>query len=59
MSQTGNLPAGGPKPTETLGYQIIRWCQRYIVQPDGDRAGEPWQFTPSNFVSKSGLPPSN
>jgi hypothetical protein len=43
--QTGNLPAGVPKPSETLGYTIIRWCQKYIVQPDGDTAGEPWKFT--------------
>jgi hypothetical protein len=28
-----------------LGYEVIRWCSKYIVQPDGDRAGEPWQFT--------------
>ncbi|MGW2919514.1 hypothetical protein ACWDBF_16870 [Streptomyces angustmyceticus] len=47
--QTGNLPAGVPKPTETLGYQIIRWAQKFIVQPDGDRAGEPWQFTPEQL----------
>ncbi|MFD8886433.1 hypothetical protein ACFV0H_28515 [Streptomyces erythrochromogenes] len=47
--QTGNLPAGVPKPNETLGYQIIRWCQKYIVQPDGDRAGESWQFTPEQL----------
>lgn len=47
--QTGNLPAGVPKPNETLGYQIIRWAQKYIVQPDGDRAGESWQFTPEQL----------
>ncbi|MCX5201495.1 phage terminase family protein [Streptomyces sp. NBC_00237] len=49
MSQTGNLPSQVPKPSETLGYQIIRWCQKYIVHPDGDRAGEPWQFTPEQL----------
>ena len=43
--QTGNLPEGVPSPSETLGYEIIRWAQKYIVQPDGDRAGESWQFT--------------
>ncbi|WP_326827420.1 hypothetical protein [Streptomyces sp. NBC_01751] len=43
--QTGNLPEGVPSPKETLGYEVIRWCSKYIVQPDGDRAGEPWQFT--------------
>ncbi|WP_433332544.1 hypothetical protein [Spirillospora sp. CA-294931] len=44
-SQTGNLPKGVPTPYETLGYQILRWCETYIVQPDGERAGEPWKFT--------------
>jgi hypothetical protein len=43
--QTGNLPEGVPSPKETLGYEIIRWAQKYIVQPDGDRAGESWVFT--------------
>ncbi|MGV9693338.1 hypothetical protein ACWDUX_30010 [Streptomyces sp. NPDC003444] len=43
--QTGNLPTGVPSPRETLGYEIIRWAQKYIVQPDGDNAGEPWKFT--------------
>lgn len=44
--QTGNLPKGVPTPYETLGYQILRWCESYIVQPDGETAGEPWRFTP-------------
>jgi hypothetical protein len=43
--QTGNLPAGVPAPYETLGYQIIRWAQKYIVQPDGENAGQPWRFS--------------
>ncbi|MFC9974315.1 hypothetical protein ACFVH6_25765 [Spirillospora sp. NPDC127200] len=43
--QTGNLPDGVPHPKETLGYQILRWCSKYLVQPDGERAGEPWEFT--------------
>jgi phage terminase large subunit-like protein len=43
--QTGNLPEGVPSPQETLGYEVIRWCSKYIVQPDGDKAGEPWTFT--------------
>jgi hypothetical protein len=47
--QTGNLPAGVPKPNETLGYGIIRWAQKFIVQPDGDTAGEPWKFTPEQL----------
>lgn len=47
--QTGNLPAGVPKPSETLGYGIIQWAQKFIVQPDGDNAGEPWEFTPEQL----------
>ncbi|MFD7017201.1 hypothetical protein [Streptomyces sp. NPDC059928] len=49
MAQTGNLPSGVPAPHETLGYQIIRWAQTYIVQPDGDSAGEPFKFTPEQL----------
>jgi len=44
--QTGNLPQGVPHPTRSLGYQILRWCEKYIVQPDGENAGQPWRFTP-------------
>ncbi|MET8143332.1 hypothetical protein ABZU32_23775 [Sphaerisporangium sp. NPDC005288] len=43
--QSGNLPEGVPHPTRSLGYQILRWAERYIVQPDGENAGQPWQFT--------------
>jgi phage terminase large subunit-like protein len=39
------LPEGVPSPKDTLGYEIIRWAQKYIVQPDGERAGESWEFT--------------
>lgn len=45
--QTGNIPAGPPKLT--LGWQILRWAERYIVQPDGEDAGDPWQFTPEQM----------
>jgi hypothetical protein len=44
--QTGNLPKGVPHPKDTLGYQILRWCETYIVHPDGRHAGKPWTFTP-------------
>jgi hypothetical protein len=43
--QTGNLPAGVPHPRDTLGYAILRWCERFIVHPDGENAGQPWTFT--------------
>ncbi|WP_344024048.1 hypothetical protein [Streptomyces luteireticuli] len=46
---TGNVPPGVPHPSRSLGYEIIRWCRRYIVQPDGERAGEPWQFSPEQL----------
>lgn len=44
-TQTGNLPKGVPSPSRSLGYQILRWAETYIVQPDGEHAGEPWKFT--------------
>ncbi|MDX3206057.1 terminase [Streptomyces scabiei] len=49
MPQTGNIPKGVPHPTRSLGYQIIRWAQKYIVQPDGEDAGQPWKFTPEQL----------
>lgn len=41
--QTGNLPPG--LPDRTLGWGILLWASRYIVQPDGERAGARWKFT--------------
>jgi phage terminase large subunit-like protein len=47
--QTGNLPESVPSPKETLGYHVIRWAKKYVVTPDGERAGEPWEFTPEQL----------
>ncbi|MCX4554128.1 terminase large subunit [Streptomyces sp. NBC_01500] len=47
--QSGNLPEGVPSPKETLGYQVIRWAKKFVVTPDGERAGEPWEFTPEQL----------
>jgi phage terminase large subunit-like protein len=41
--QTGNLPDGWPE--RSLGWHILAWTTRYIRQPDGPRAGEPFVFT--------------
>ncbi|GAA0455741.1 hypothetical protein GCM10009544_18090 [Streptomyces stramineus] len=49
MPLTGNMPTGVPHPTRSLGYGIIRWCQRYILQPDGENAGQPWRFSPEQL----------
>ena len=43
--QTGNLPKGVPPPERSLGYGILRWCEKYLLQPDGENAGKPWRFT--------------
>ena len=32
-------------PKRTLGWQIIGWCAKYLLQPDGLHVGEPWKFT--------------
>jgi hypothetical protein len=29
----------------TLGWGIIEWAEEYLLQPDGDEAGEPFRFT--------------
>ena len=45
--QTGNIPSHMPE--RTLAWQILAWAEKYIVQPDGERAGQPWQFTPEQI----------
>lgn len=37
------LPPGIPKLT--LGYEVMRHATRWIVQPNGPRAGKPWEPT--------------
>ena len=36
----------------TLGYGVIEWIEDWLVQPDGDDAGEPFRLTPEqcNFL---------
>ncbi|MGW3072727.1 terminase [Kitasatospora sp. NPDC001132] len=41
--QTGNLPPGLPE--RTLGWGILAWSRKYIRQPDGPNAGEPFRYT--------------
>lgn len=36
-------PVGVPK--YTLGWDILRWTALYLLQPDGPKAGAPWNFT--------------
>lgn len=45
--QTGNAPSEAPK--RTLAWELLAWAQRFIVQPDGERAGHPWKFTPEQI----------
>lgn len=37
---------------KTLGWGIIAWAESYLLQPDGDQAGEPFTFTREqcNFI---------
>jgi hypothetical protein len=37
---------------KTLGWGLIEWCEGYLLQPDGDQAGEPYTFTREqcNFI---------
>jgi hypothetical protein len=44
VSAVRTLPRG--LPTHTLGWSVLEWCTRYVRQPDGPHAGEPWEFTP-------------
>jgi len=33
------------EPAHTLGWDALEWSSEYLLQPDGPKAGEPWQFT--------------
>ncbi|CCQ44322.1 phage Terminase family protein [Pseudarthrobacter siccitolerans] len=37
---------------KTLGWGLIEWAESYLLQPDGDQAGEPFAFTREqcNFI---------
>jgi hypothetical protein len=38
-------PDGIPPPERTLGWQILGWTQKYLLQPDGPKAREAWVYT--------------
>lgn len=33
-------------PEHTLGWEILGWTAKYLRQPDGPDAGDPWHYTP-------------
>lgn len=43
------LPPGMPDQwgVPTLGWGVLAWAEEFLAQPDGDRAGEHWQWTPT------------
>jgi hypothetical protein len=34
-----------PADRKTLGWAVVDWIEEYLVQPDGDEAGEPYRLT--------------
>lgn len=34
-----------PADNRTLGWSVLLWASRYLQQPDGPDAGQPWKFT--------------
>lgn len=32
-------------PEKTLGWQVLHWTAKYLRQPDGPNAGNPWRYT--------------
>jgi hypothetical protein len=38
-----DFPADGS--VKTLGFDVIRWIHRWLLQPDGDEAGSPFRLT--------------
>lgn len=43
MAQTGNIPSNAPE--YTLAWDILKWGEENLVQPDGETAGDPFKFT--------------
>lgn len=41
----GTIPETPPDDRRTLGWEILKWAHKYIRQPDGPNAGEPFKFT--------------
>lgn len=43
------LPVGMPLDYDvpTLGWGVLAWGEEFLAQPDGDCAGDPWQWTPT------------
>lgn len=39
-------PEGVPPDNRTLGWAVLEWTARWLRQPDGPAAGDPWRFTP-------------
>jgi len=46
-SRLTTLPAG--LPDLTLGFEAARWAHRWLPQPNGPRAGQPFRFTDEQF----------
>lgn len=36
---------GWDLPALTLGWDVLAWTAKYLTQPDGPDAGQPWQYT--------------
>jgi len=34
-----------PAENRTLGWGILDWSTKWILQPDGPDAGQPWRYT--------------
>lgn len=52
MKAVRTLPTFDASKTKTLGFGVIGWIEANLVQPDGDKAGDPYRLTPEqiNFV---------
>lgn len=44
---TDGMPLGVPSDYNipTLAYDALDWAEEYLVQPDGDFLGDPWEWT--------------
>ncbi|WP_234443990.1 terminase [Streptomyces sp. NRRL S-1868] len=45
------MPDGIPEESGyfSLGWEVARWAEQNLAQPDGERAGQPWRWTRSQL----------
>lgn len=43
-------PTEPPPANRTLGWAILKWVTKWLLQPDGPNAGKPWKYTKEQVI---------